>query len=458
MAFREHRFMFIFPGQGAQYAGMGSDLYGEFSAARQVYDRASNIVGLDVAELSFVDPRQELDRTQFTQIAMFVQSIACLEVFKELTDGSVQPYVTAGHSLGEYAALVAAGALTFDDALRAVRARASAMAEYGKGRMVALRLGVQTVRTFVDRFYCGIGGCNLPDQTVVGGADSDLSRLSEFVRSEYRVNAVPLNTEGAFHTYLMIEAAEQFRPALAALTVTPPTCNVVSGYSGKYHSNVPETIKAHLFFQMFNPVRWILAMQQAFDDGVEVVVEFGGGVGASSHPADKVPNLQRITRAALQRCHSAGVYRGAISAKHVRDAAAFARAYSCICDTPEEVTRHGRGTLYPESARSYFLYLPVSPVRNAAALDLIKSVGELHLTDAVQIIGETTEQNLQELAWLDAPNSEQSQAYLEIVYAGESAAVVHYFGGDIESQLTALRNTHVANGMTSQLPPHAMAH
>ena len=453
MASLEHRFMFIFPGQGAQYPGMGSDLYGEFSAARHIYDRASNVVGFDVAELSFFDPGHELDRTEFTQVALFVQSMACLEVFKDLTNGAVQPYVTAGHSLGEYAALAAAGALTFDDALRVVRARALAMAEYGKGRMVALRLGVQTVRSFVDRFYCGVGGCNLADQTVVGGAEGDLSRLVDFVKSEYRVSAIPLNTEGAFHTYLMIEAAEQFRPALAALPVTPPTCNVLSGYSGKYHSDVPETIKAHLFFQIFNPVRWIVAMQQAFEDGVEVVVEFGGGVGASRHPADKVPNLQRITRAALQRCHSAGVYCGAISAKQLRDTAAFARAYSSICDKPE--TRNGRTAPYPECTRSYFLYLPVSPVRNAAALDLITSVGELNLTDAVQIIGETTEQNLQELAWLNAPNPEQSQAYLEIVYAGESAAVVHYFGGEIASQLTALSNIHFVNDM-SPLPAHVM--
>src|SRR5262245_58860872 len=128
---RDRKFMFIFPGQGSQYRGMGSDLCAEFPIARNVYDRASSVVGFDVAELSFHDPAGLLDRTRYTQVALLTQSTACLEVCRDLTEDRIHPYVTAGHSVGEYAALTAAGALAFEDALRIVSARASAMAEHG---------------------------------------------------------------------------------------------------------------------------------------------------------------------------------------------------------------------------------------------------------------------------------------------------------------------------------------
>lgn len=171
----EMQTMFIFPGQGSQYVGMGSDIYEKYDVARKVYEQANEVLGFDVKQLSFEGPAEQLDLTRNTQPALLTHSIACLEVFRELTDGQMKPAVAAGHSLGEYSALVAAGALTFEEALKLVQRRGELMGEYGRGKMIAFRANLETVREFADRFYCGIGGCNLPEQTVVGGSEVNMS-------------------------------------------------------------------------------------------------------------------------------------------------------------------------------------------------------------------------------------------------------------------------------------------
>ena len=308
----DRKIMYIFPGQGSQYVGMGSDLYEAFETARRVYDRASEVLGFDLTKLSFEGPEEELTRTVNTQPALLTHSIACLEVFNDLTEGQVRPNVTAGHSLGEYSALVAAGALSFEEALRLVRTRGELMSAFGRGKMIAFRADLETVRDFADDFYCGIGGCNLPEQTVVGGTEQDLAALAEHTASlGYR--GTPLNTEGAFHTYLMVTAAEAFRPALNAADMNPPACNVLSNYTGEYHSPDPARIKAHLFFQLFNPVKWIWGVQRAIEDGVNVIIEFGGGIGKGEGPAEKRPNLQSITKRAYQGMDREGLYFPAIN-------------------------------------------------------------------------------------------------------------------------------------------------
>ena len=299
--------MFIFPGQGSQYVGMGSDLHTTYQAARDVYERANEVLGFDVTKLSFEGPAEQLNRTRYTQPALLTHSIAALEVFRERTEGQVTPGVVAGHSLGEYSALVAAGALTFEEALKLVQRRGELMGEYGRGKMIAFRSDLDTVRTFADRFYCGIGGCNLPEQTVVGGTEEDLQELAAYATSIGQ-RGIPLNTEGAFHTYLMVQAAEAFRPALNAAALNPPACKVLSNYTGQYHGDDPDQIKAYLFFQLFNPVKWIWSVQAAIQDGVRVVFEFGGGIGKGEGPEAKRPNLQGITNKAFKAMDAEGTY------------------------------------------------------------------------------------------------------------------------------------------------------
>ena len=314
----EKQTMFIFPGQGSQYVGMGSDIYERYDVAKKVYNQANEVLGFDIKGLSFEGPAEELNLTRNTQPALLTHSIACLEVFRELTEGEMEPVVAAGHSLGEYSALVASGALTFEEALKLVQRRGQLMGEFGRGKMIAFRANLDTVRDFADRFYCGIGGCNLPEQTVVGGSEEDLQALAEYAESIGQ-RGIPLNTEGAFHTYLMVSAAEAFRPALDGAHMVPPKCKVFSNYTGDYHESDPANIKAYLFFQLFNPVKWIWSVQQALRDGVNLIIEFGGGIGKGEGPAEKRPNLQGITKKAFRGLDIKGTYFPAINEKTIEE-------------------------------------------------------------------------------------------------------------------------------------------
>jgi [acyl-carrier-protein] S-malonyltransferase len=207
---KPEKILFQFPGQGSQYRGMGSDLISEFAIARDVYSRASDVLGYDLAKLSAEDPDGQLDLTQYTQPALLTHQIACLSVFASLVDG-IEPFVAAGHSLGEYSALVAAGALSLEDGVALVAERGRLMSELGRGSMLATTLDLDTAKALADQYFCGIGGANLPEQTVIAGSDEDLKLLVEDLTANHpRKRAIELKTEGAFHTYLMVSAAEQF--------------------------------------------------------------------------------------------------------------------------------------------------------------------------------------------------------------------------------------------------------
>ncbi|MFT5259511.1 MAG: [acyl-carrier-protein] S-malonyltransferase, partial [Gammaproteobacteria bacterium] len=160
--------LFVFPGQGAQYPGIGSDLFKAHQSVRETYQEASDTLGYDVAQLSFSDPDQNINFTRYTQPVLVTHHIACLRLFNELTGNSVQAQMAAGHSLGEYSALVAAEALTFEQALQLVKKRGELMGELGQGEMEALTLELGDAQTLADEFYCGVAACNLTDQTVVG--------------------------------------------------------------------------------------------------------------------------------------------------------------------------------------------------------------------------------------------------------------------------------------------------
>jgi malonyl CoA-acyl carrier protein transacylase len=426
--------MFIFPGQGSQYVGMGRDMHAEFSVVRRVYDKASEVLGHDIANLSFNGPKDRLGKTEFTQLALLTHSISCLELFKELTNNRITPTVTAGHSLGEYAALVAAGSLTLEAALRLVQKRGELMSAYGRGKMVALKLDVDTVRKFASSFYCGIGGCNLPDQTVVGGAEDDLRSLAEFAKSKHRIRATLLPTEGAFHTYLMIEAAVQLRPVLdtTQLTSPLPQIKVLSNYSGRYHEGDPSTIKAHLFFQLFNPVKWIWGMQKALRDGVNTVIEFGGGIGEERGPHEKRPNLESITRRALLKSHNA-IYVPAINNTTIKEAARFLTSLEKVVERPADDS----GNAVDENWFHLFL-----PVRNGMvtenSIGAIKLVDELGLSKAVQLVA-TPADRYKELIGHTLDDAKDVHPCLELVAGCETAAPVPYWNDAIRSELIRLR-------------------
>ncbi|WP_446830302.1 ACP S-malonyltransferase [Candidatus Foliamicus sp.] len=289
--------MLIFPGQGAQYAGMGSDIYAAFSAARDVYDQAGETLGYDMRELSFSDPQQRIGLTRYTQPALLTHSIACLRVAESQAGGPLKPMAAAGHSLGEYSALVAANALRFEDALRLVSERGRLMGEHGEGGMLALAMDAEEARPLADRHCCQIAGLNLPSQTVIGGTHADLERLAADLSENHpRKRGTPLATEGAFHTYLMVTAAREFREILDATEFAPPRYPVLSNYTARPHEPEPEAIRTRLFFQLINPVNWIGCMHWAAKSHARSFLELGGGIGRGETPAEKRPNLQGILK------------------------------------------------------------------------------------------------------------------------------------------------------------------
>lgn len=429
--------MFVFPGQGSQYVGMGSDIHRQFSSAREVYDQASRAVGFDVAKLSFQGPEQRLNSSEFTQIALLTHSMACLAAFRELTGKAWMPSVLAGHSLGEYSALVAAGALGFEDALQLIRMRGRLMSEFGRGQMAAFRLDLESIKPLAEAHYCGIGGCNLSDQTVVCGFENDLEALMEDVAARFGRAKVGryLKTQGAFHTYLMIGAAERYRPYLDAVTLSVPTVKVLSNYTGDYHADDPDQLRAALFFQMFHPVKWMSGLQRAISDGVNLVIEFGGGIGRDHpgcvhSPAGCKPNLEGIMRKAYAGSGRRGLYMPAINLATL------------------EQTAHTLELLRSASPlepvwvdeRHFSLHLPLHQgIADEDSVGLGMLVQELGLKRVVETEIEEDDDSLLTLRTYCDEDIVTAEPYLEVLVGGETGAFLHYRGEAIRHELAALR-------------------
>jgi [acyl-carrier-protein] S-malonyltransferase len=300
MAEHARNTLFVFPGQGSQYVGMGKDLCDNWPAAREIYQQAGDVLGFDLAGLCFDGPEERLNLTRYTQPALLTHSVACLRVFDELTAGRLQPTLAGGHSLGEYSALVAAGALTFENALRLVQKRGELMGTHGTGEMTAFPLDIDSIRPLAERFHCAVAGCNLPDQTVIGGRPGDLEQVEAQVTELFpRKRFVRLKTEGAFHTYYMVTAAQHYRDVLAAADFAEPGIRVLSNFTGGFHDPEPDAIRSRLFFQLFHPVLWHANLQAALWAGVDTIVEFGGGIGPGE-PDAKRPNLEGMIKKALR--------------------------------------------------------------------------------------------------------------------------------------------------------------
>ena len=306
--------LYVFPGQGSQYEGMGRDICEAHAVARDLYARANDVLGYDITDMSFNNPGDELNLTRNTQPALLTHHIACLEVFKEKTGGGVQPTMAAGHSLGEYSALVAANALSFETALKLVQKRGELMGEHGQGEMTAFMMDVETIKPLADQFRCAISACNQPTQTVVGGSSEDLAALEAKVAEEFpRKKAFRLKTEGAFHTYYMDKAADLFRAALADADMQVPTIRVLSNYTGGFHDDDVEGIKERLYLQLKHPVMWNDNLMTAFAQGIGSVYEFGGGIGPGE-PTEKRPNLEGMIKKAIRAAGSEAAYTPVINA------------------------------------------------------------------------------------------------------------------------------------------------
>jgi [acyl-carrier-protein] S-malonyltransferase len=276
-------FAFVFPGQGSQAVGM-LDAWGDHPAVRSTLEEASQALGEDVARLIHEGPKAQLDLTTNTQPVMLTAGIACWRAW--LAEGGAQPQALAGHSLGEYTALVAAGALSLADALPLVRLRAQAMQDavpVGTGAMAAiLGLDAQAVREGCAEAAAASGevveavNFNDPKQTVIAGSKAGVDKGCEVLKAKGAKRALPLPVSAPFHSSLMKPAAERLREKLATVTLNVPTIPVINNIDVAAPME-PDAIRDALYRQAFGPVRWVELVLALKARGITHVVECGPG-------------------------------------------------------------------------------------------------------------------------------------------------------------------------------------
>jgi len=276
-------FAFLFPGQGSQAVGM-LDAWGDHRAVRDTLLEASEALGEDVAKLVREGPKEALDLTTNTQPVMLTAGIACYRAWR--AEGGAEPAAVAGHSLGEYTALVAAGALTLADALPLVRFRAQAMQEavpVGTGAMAAiLGLDAETVRAGCAEAAAASGevveavNFNDPKQTVIAGSKAGVDKGCEVLKAKGAKRALPLAVSAPFHSSLMKPAAERLREKLAAVAITAPRFPVINNIDVAAQTDAA-AIRDALYRQAFGPVRWVEVVQALRTRGLTHFVECGPG-------------------------------------------------------------------------------------------------------------------------------------------------------------------------------------
>ena len=269
---------YVFPGQGAQFVGMGKDLYDNNPEAREMFEKANEVLGFRITDLMFNGTEEDLKQTKVTQPAIFLHSVI---LAKSLGD-EFKPDMVAGHSLGEFSALVAAGAMSFEDGLRLVATRAMAMqkaCEANPSTMAAVLAlpdeKVEELCAEVDDIVAP-ANYNCPGQVVISGTNAGIDTACEKMLAAGARRALKLKVGGAFHSPLMAPAKEELTRAIDATEFKTPVCPVYQNVDGKPHTN-PEEIKANLIEQLTAPVRWTQDVQAMIADGATDFVELGPG-------------------------------------------------------------------------------------------------------------------------------------------------------------------------------------
>jgi [acyl-carrier-protein] S-malonyltransferase len=268
---------YVFPGQGAQFVGMGKDLYDNHAVAKEMFEKANEILGFRITDLMFAGTDEDLRQTRVTQPAIFLHSVILAATLPDF-----KPDMVAGHSLGEFSALVASKALSFEDGLRLVYARAMAMqkaCEAEPSTMAAI-LGLDDAKT--EEVLAGINeivvpaNYNSPGQLVISGSMKGIELACEALKAAGAKRALPLKVGGAFHSPLMEPARVELAAAIEATTVNTPICPVYQNVDAKPYTD-PAQIKTNLVSQLTSPVRWTQIVQHMVADGAVTFVELGPG-------------------------------------------------------------------------------------------------------------------------------------------------------------------------------------
>jgi [acyl-carrier-protein] S-malonyltransferase len=268
---------FVFPGQGAQYSGMGKDLYDNHQQARERMNRANEILGFRLTDIMFEGSDEDLKQTRVTQPAIFLHSVISAQLMT-----TYKPDMVAGHSLGEFSALVAAGVLGWEDALRLVSERALAMqeaCELQPGTMAAvLAMADERVAEICDSIddIVVAANFNCPGQVVISGSLTGVDLACKALKEGGAKRALKLPVGGAFHSPLMQPAAERLEKAILATTFGTPQCPVYQNVSAKGETD-KEVIRKQLLQQLTSPVRWTQCVEQMIADGATEFYEFGPG-------------------------------------------------------------------------------------------------------------------------------------------------------------------------------------
>ena len=269
---------FVFPGQGAQFVGMGKNLYDNVPLAKELFDRANEILGFPITDIMFAGTDEQLKQTKVTQPAIFLHSVI---LARSLGD-AFKPDMAAGHSLGEFSALVAAGALGFEDGLKLVSKRAMAMQKACEQNPSTMAAIIALPDEKVEEICASVDGVvvpanyNCPGQLVISGTNEAIDEACAKLTAAGAKRALKLNVGGAFHSPLMEPARVELEAAIAAAPFAKPVCPVYQNVDAKPHTD-PAEIRANLIAQLTSPVRWTQIVQNMLADGATSFTELGPG-------------------------------------------------------------------------------------------------------------------------------------------------------------------------------------